>query len=305
MALDNPLTNGSATLAAKDNSRQTLDHLPLDPGTRELLERLQAQGIDQTDLSSHLPKRLAAVLVLLYSHAGVLRVLLSTRSKLLRSHPGQTALPGGRVDEGDKDAIETAFREANEEVGLPFPSSLSTSDSASLDASKTTAPDIHTLCTLSPHLSQWGIVVTPVIAYLSSPSAHEFLQSSLTANPDEVDRIFTHPLEAVLDPQIVAKEAEDGLVVLAERGTEDWPYEEEFYSTADRLYPDLGNTVYRMHRFRSTASPIKGLTAEILIRVASIAFDRPPTPPIEQYAPDQIRGFAEMRDLMDKFGRIR
>ena len=28
----------------------------------------------------------------------------------------------------------------------------------------------------------------------------------------------------------------------------------------------LNNAVYRMHRFRSTASPIKGLTADILVR---------------------------------------
>lgn len=88
----------------------TLDisKLQLDPETQKALQRLKEQGIDTTDLSSYLPNRLAAVLVLLYSHAGILRVLLTTRSKNLRSHPGQTALPGGRADEGDRHAIETA-----------------------------------------------------------------------------------------------------------------------------------------------------------------------------------------------------
>jgi peroxisomal coenzyme A diphosphatase NUDT7 len=52
--------------------------------------------------------RLAAVLVLLYEQAGELRVLLTTRSKLLRAHPGQTALPGGKVEENDVDFVETA-----------------------------------------------------------------------------------------------------------------------------------------------------------------------------------------------------
>ena len=56
----------------------------------------------------HPRSRLAAVLILLYEEAGELRVLLTTRSKALRSHPGQTALPGGRVDETDRDFIETA-----------------------------------------------------------------------------------------------------------------------------------------------------------------------------------------------------
>jgi peroxisomal coenzyme A diphosphatase NUDT7 len=50
------------------------------------------------------------VLLLLFERAGKLRVLLTTRSKTLRSHPGQTALPGGRMDETDTDAIHTAVR---------------------------------------------------------------------------------------------------------------------------------------------------------------------------------------------------
>jgi coenzyme A diphosphatase NUDT7 len=47
-------------------------------------------------------------MVLLYERAGELRVLLTTRSKALRSHPGQTALPGGKVDETDGDFVQTA-----------------------------------------------------------------------------------------------------------------------------------------------------------------------------------------------------
>lgn len=39
---------------------------------------------------------------------GGLRVLLTTRSKELRSHPGQTALPGGKVDKTDAGVVETA-----------------------------------------------------------------------------------------------------------------------------------------------------------------------------------------------------
>jgi NUDIX domain len=54
---------------------------------------------------------LAAVLVVLYERPGGrggLRVLLTTRSKELRSHPGQTALPGGKVDKTDAGVVETA-----------------------------------------------------------------------------------------------------------------------------------------------------------------------------------------------------
>jgi peroxisomal coenzyme A diphosphatase NUDT7 len=52
--------------------------------------------------------KLAAVLVLLYERGGKLRVLLTTRSKFLRSHPGQTALPGGKADYTDRYITTTA-----------------------------------------------------------------------------------------------------------------------------------------------------------------------------------------------------
>lgn len=50
------------------------------------------------------------MLVLLYEKADGLRVLLTTRAKTLRTHPGQTALPGGKMDETDNDIVETAVR---------------------------------------------------------------------------------------------------------------------------------------------------------------------------------------------------
>jgi len=46
-------------------------------------------------------------------------VLLTLRPETMRRHPGQIAFPGGRVDPGDSGMIETALREAEEEIGLP------------------------------------------------------------------------------------------------------------------------------------------------------------------------------------------
>lgn len=60
----------------------------------------------------------ASVLVPLVQHAGELRVLLTQRTVHLKDHAGQVSFPGGRSEPDDADAVETALREAHEEVGL-------------------------------------------------------------------------------------------------------------------------------------------------------------------------------------------
>ncbi|KAH0584908.1 hypothetical protein H2248_008185 [Termitomyces sp. 'cryptogamus'] len=246
----------SQATAADPNSELTA------PASGDCL-RLHARG--PICPSGYPQSKLGAVLILLYEEAGELRVLLTTRSKTLRTHPGQTALPGGRVDDTDASFIETAYREAHEEVGLPLSS-----------------PDIHTVAVLEPAISLYKIIVTPVVAILTRPS----LLNELKAEESEVFCIFTHPLRAVLDPTIAKSEP------LVDIGTEDWPYEVELHSTSDTVVPLLGNMKYRMHRFRSSASPIKGLTADLLIQTAKIAFGHSPT--YEQYVLGQLQTFKEI-----------
>jgi len=53
--------------------------------------------------------RIAAVLVLLFERKGHLRVLLTTRAKRL-AHGGETCLPGGHMEETDRDIMATAVR---------------------------------------------------------------------------------------------------------------------------------------------------------------------------------------------------
>ncbi|MDE3083556.1 MAG: CoA pyrophosphatase, partial [Acidobacteriota bacterium] len=61
--------------------------------------------------------RRSAVLVALFDEGGEAHVILTRRSFTLRAHRGEIALPGGANDPGE-DLIDTALREAHEEVGL-------------------------------------------------------------------------------------------------------------------------------------------------------------------------------------------
>jgi 8-oxo-dGTP pyrophosphatase MutT (NUDIX family) len=108
--------------------------------------------------------RPAAVLVPLFEEEGECRVVLTVRSDRLRSHQGEVAFPGGRVEPGET-VVAAALREANEEV--------------SLDPSLVT---VIGQLTAMPTLSS-RTVMTPVVGAL----AH---RPTLEASPAEVERVF-------------------------------------------------------------------------------------------------------------------
>lgn len=116
----------------------------------------------------------AAVLIALVARADGHTVLYTQRSEDLRSHSGQVAFPGGKIDEGDADAAEAAFREAEEEVGLR-PS------------------DARVIGFLPNYLTGSNYRITPVVAEVH-PTA------PFRANPDEVAGLFEVPLSHLVDP---------------------------------------------------------------------------------------------------------
>ncbi|MBA0627509.1 hypothetical protein Godav_005016 [Gossypium davidsonii] len=117
------------------------------------------------------PKRAAVLICLFEGDAGDLRVILTKRSSRLTTHSGEVSLPGGKAEEGDKDDIETATREAKEEIGLD--------------------PSLVNIVTvLEPFLSKHLLRVVPVIGILTDKKAFK-----PTPNAAEVDEVFDAPLE--------------------------------------------------------------------------------------------------------------
>jgi len=117
----------------------------------------------------------AAVLVPLVTHNSGMTVLLTQRTDHLHDHAGQVSFPGGRVDDGDGDALAAALRETEEEVGI--------------------ASDmIEIVGRLDDYVTGTGYLVTPVVGLLVPPIETE-------ADPFEVADIFEVPLEFIVDPE--------------------------------------------------------------------------------------------------------
>ena len=116
----------------------------------------------------------AAVLVPVVDHGDEATVILTKRAETLRSHTGQVAFPGGRIDATDASPEATALRETAEEIGL--------------------ASDFIDIVGRMPdYVSGSGYRIAPVLAIVRPGFA-------LAINADEVDTAFEVPLRFLMDP---------------------------------------------------------------------------------------------------------
>jgi 8-oxo-dGTP pyrophosphatase MutT (NUDIX family) len=102
--------------------------------------------------------------------------ILIERPQTMRKHAGQIALPGGKKDEGDKDLIETALRESNEEIGI-IPGNINS---------------IGSLATVYITASNY-LVHSFAFIHNEKPIIH--------LNPDEVNQILEVKLSELLLPE--------------------------------------------------------------------------------------------------------
>ncbi|MCH2501216.1 MAG: CoA pyrophosphatase [Dehalococcoidia bacterium] len=82
----------------------------------ELLKRALADRVvARVDGTGLIP---SAVMVLLYPKDGGYCILLNKRSEQVEHHKGEISFPGGARDPEDRDSLETALRETEEEMGI-------------------------------------------------------------------------------------------------------------------------------------------------------------------------------------------
>ena len=100
-------------------------------------------------------------------------IILTVRREHLRTHAGQVAFPGGRIDPGE-DVVAAALREAHEEVLVP-------------------PALVEVVGAIEPYRTVTGYVVTPVLGVLPPDLA-------LEPHEHEVADLFEAPLAFLLDP---------------------------------------------------------------------------------------------------------
>lgn len=118
------------------------------------------------------PPRDAAVLIALVRRGEALSVLYTERSPELRSHSGQIAFPGGKIDPGDAGPGDAALREAWEEVAL---------DRA----------DARILGYMPAYFTGTNYLITPVVAEVTP-------HRDFVGNPSEVKSVFEVPLPLLM-----------------------------------------------------------------------------------------------------------
>jgi 8-oxo-dGTP pyrophosphatase MutT (NUDIX family) len=118
--------------------------------------------------------RPAAVLFALLPTLAGAQVLFTQRPTTMANHPGQIALPGGKIDPADQHAVAAALREAEEEIGL--------------------APsEVEVIGQAAPYQTGTGFIVTPVIGLVRPGFV-------AIGHPYEVEDVFETPLGFLMDP---------------------------------------------------------------------------------------------------------
>jgi 8-oxo-dGTP pyrophosphatase MutT (NUDIX family) len=140
---------------------------PVDTETGERMPRIPPPGADS---------RRAAVLVPVLLEPDGARLVYTVRRDDLQDHAGQISFPGGSMDPGDGSLLETALREAEEEI----------------DLRRDLVDVVGELEEM--YIPPSGFRVSPFVGLLPP-------EAEMVLDPDEVEAIFTVSLEELMSPE--------------------------------------------------------------------------------------------------------
>jgi 8-oxo-dGTP pyrophosphatase MutT (NUDIX family) len=200
MLKNDPAAISSAEFFARARARLRFD-IPAGLTDPSLVPASGDQGTDRMlqILAREQPIRPAAVLVPVVDYPQP-TVLLTQRSAHLNDHAGQISFPGGKIDATDASPLDTALREAEEEIGL-------------------SREFIDPIGYLDLYGTSFGFRILPAVARIKPGF-------KLRINQSEVDDVFEVPLAFLMNPvnhQTHSKEFRG-----VERSYYAMPYEERY-----------------------------------------------------------------------------
>ena len=132
-------------------------------------------GFDRVGVEDDSLRRAAVAVTIAGDHEGRASFLITRRGSKLKTHAGQWALPGGRIDAGESPE-SAALRELREEVGY-------------------VRDDSHVLGLLDDYPSRSGYLITPVVVWGSA-------MPELTPQEKEVASVHLIPLAELEKPEV-------------------------------------------------------------------------------------------------------
>ncbi len=126
------------------------------------------------------PARLSAVLMMVYRSGEEWKLVMIKRAEYDGVHSGQIAFPGGKKEETDKNLLQTALRESEEEVGIHH-------------------SDVEIIGKISPlYIPVSNMCVHPYIGYLISKPV-------FVKQDKEVQSVLSIPLKKLLSEETRTK----------------------------------------------------------------------------------------------------
>lgn len=153
---------------------------PLPAGKAHELLRARPVSGQFPDFGHKLPAKPGSVLILLFEENGVIKFPLTKRATYKGAHSAQISFPGGKAEAGEN-VIETALREAQEEIGVH-------------------QADVHVIGQLSEFfVVPSNFMVTPVVGSLNYVPVFK-------PDPREVDKIIYAELDDLIREDAVYEE---------------------------------------------------------------------------------------------------